>query len=60
MWNVQGIDMSLSRLKKLVKKFKVTMVGIIELFHTKDDIQRFATSLASPKYYTNEGWGGKI
>lgn len=52
--------MSLSRLKKLVKKFKVTMVGIIELFHTKDDIQRFATSLASPKYYTNEGWGGKI
>lgn len=59
-WNVQGIGMSISLMKKLAKKFEVSLVAVLELFHKEENMHRFAQSLAFTKCYTNEGHDGKF
>lgn len=59
-WNVQGTRTSFSWMKKKVKKFKISLVAVLELFHKEDNVHKFAHSLAFTKCCLNAGQGGKI
>lgn len=52
--------MSLDCIEKLVKHFKIDIVGIIKPFHKVVDIQRYAFALSFSYFCTNESSGRKL
>lgn len=48
------------QLRKLVKKYQVGLVAILETFQKEECIHRFVNSFAFTKSCTNDLWSGKI
>ncbi|KAJ0074622.1 hypothetical protein Patl1_37562 [Pistacia atlantica] len=59
-WNLRGLGSSRNRLKSLVKKFGVSIVGILEPFAKDDKMTRLAYLMGLPSFCSNAAFDGKI
>lgn len=60
MWNVRGTGISHKRIQKLVTKFQVCLVAILEPFQLEASINMFVTCFGFNDHCKNEAEEGKI